>query len=167
MNSAVMFVALICASSPWIVKEIPATRSHSAAIPVDIAVVLDLAAAGISGGAGIPRVLNALSIAGASGEYALAGRSLQLGSEWSEAWVGCPGGAENPLAIALRPAWLSGIAPADLLSRHSRMLREDRHRRVRESAQRLAVHLVMPLGLCMLPAFVLLSLVPAVIGGAL
>ena len=36
--------------------------------------------------------------------------------------------------------------------------------RDREAAERLAVRLVLPLGLCHLPAFIILGIVPVVVG---
>ena len=42
-------------------------------------------------------------------------------------------------------------------------LRTSRAARAREDAERLAVRLVLPLGLCLLPAFVLMGLVPVMI----
>lgn len=67
------------------------------------------------------------------------------------------------VADCLRPAWVQGAAPgAALRAARDRHDREADARAV-EAAERLAVRLVVPLGLCLLPAFTLLGLVPAVI----
>lgn len=67
------------------------------------------------------------------------------------------------VAGCLRPAWEQGAAPASALrAARDRHDRETEARAV-EAAERLAVRVVVPLGLCLLPAFVLLGLVPAVI----
>jgi len=50
-----------------------------------------------------------------------------------------------------------------LLERTSASLREGRIRTAREAAAALGSKLVLPLGLCFLPAFVVLGIVPTVI----
>jgi hypothetical protein len=96
-----------------------------------------------------------------------AGRALLLGATWAEAWDGAPE-VLAPLVDALEPAWVDGAAPGPLLRQAAGSVRSTRHREAQEAAARLGVRLVLPLGLCFLPAFVLLGLVPVVLaaGGA-
>ncbi|KAE8762071.1 secretion system protein, partial [Georgenia thermotolerans] len=54
-------------------------------------------------------------------------------------------------------------APGPLLRRAAEAVRADRQRQAQEAAARLGVRLVLPLGLCFLPAFVLLGIVPVVV----
>ena len=120
-----------------------------------------------------------------------AGAALVLGAAWDEAWAAAgtewqgdasegrgsrtsrsfggvrPQGTRprtlDLVADCLRPAWEQGAAPgAALRAARDRHDREADARAV-EAAERLAVRLVVPLGLCLLPAFTLLGLVPAVI----
>jgi hypothetical protein len=146
---------------------------------VDVAVLLDLADAALGAGASVPGTLLALgrAISGPAPETAddggsgpvlgRAGRALLLGAPWDEAWDGSPGSL-GALADALEPAWLDGAAPGPLLRQAAGSVRATRHREAQEAAARLGVRLVLPLGLCFLPAFVLLGLVPVVLaaGGA-
>lgn len=120
-----------------------------------------------------------------------AGAALVLGAGWDEAWATVSASADAGAASArsrlgprtlrggrghpatpsvlglvagcLRPAWEQGAAPASALraarDRHDR----EAEARAVEAAERLAVRVVLPLGLCLLPAFVLLGLVPTVI----
>ena len=92
---------------------------------------------------------------------------LLLGATWTEAWADAPE-ILAPLADALEPAWVDGAAPGPLLRQAAASVRSTRHREAQEAAARLGVRLVLPLGLCFLPAFVLLGLVPVVLaaGGA-
>ncbi|MDR1633975.1 MAG: hypothetical protein LBS27_03430 [Bifidobacteriaceae bacterium] len=70
------------------------------------------------------------------------------------------------LRRALRPAWESGAEAGPLLEgARARAARADR-RRLAQGAARLGVHLMAPLGLCYLPAFVALGLAPVVISFA-
>ncbi len=145
-------------------------RGGAARPRVDPAVVLDLAAAGLDAGASIPGALVALGdalddagTAGADGEaLRRAAASLMLGSSWEEAWVGTPGRL-RALGDALEPAWVDGVAAGPLLTSAADRLRAGVARSAEEAAARLGVRLVVPLGLCFLPSFVLLGLVPVVL----
>ncbi len=57
----------------------------------------------------------------------------------------------------------TGVALAPLLRGLSADLRRSEHRRRQLAAARLGVTLVIPLGVCILPAFILLGIVPVVI----
>lgn len=68
------------------------------------------------------------------------------------------------LEACLRPGWEDGASPGPLLAGAAASLRAGRRAAQEEAAERLAVRLVVPLGLCFLPAFVVLGIVPVVIG---
>ncbi|MGP7960062.1 type II secretion system F family protein [Sanguibacter sp. A247] len=160
---------------PWVERAGPADDDP------DAGVVLELLALAVRTAA-LPDALRAVgdAVGGPTGRgLALAGAALRLGAPWDEAWRGCGGGAvpaqgrrrpdggQAPtLALVetcLRAAWEQGAAPAPAL-RAAR----DRHEReadvrAADAAEVLGVRVVVPLGLCLLPAFVLLGLVPAVI----
>lgn len=132
---------------------------------VDVTVVLDLLRAALGSGAGLPRALEAVgrAIGGPDGAGLVrAGAALLLGAGWAQAWESAP----PRLVIvgeALRPAWVHGAPPGDALRvARARLVHEGRAR-ARTAAARLGVRLVLPLGLCLLPAFVLLGLVPVMI----
>lgn len=62
----------------------------------------------------------------------------------------------------LRPGWEDGASPTALLVGTAAALRAGRRAADEEAAERLAVRLVVPLGLCHLPAFVVLGIAPVV-----
>ena len=185
-----LVVLALLAALPWAwpprvlppAADRPVTRP--AAGPVDVAVLLDLTDAALAAGASIPRALQAVGRAvdppGTRGTAAAragpgagagqgvgpalrqAGAALVLGATWAEAWQAAPGWLA-PLADALEPAWADGAAPGPLLRRAAEAVRADRQRQAQEAAARLGVRLVLPLGLCFLPAFVLLGIVPVVV----
>lgn len=133
--------------------------------PVDVTVVLDLLRAALGSGAGVPRALEAVgrAIGGADGEGLVrAGAALLLGAGWAQAWESAPA---RLLVVgeALRPAWVHGAPPGDALRVAGERLVHEGRARARTAAARLGVRLVLPLGLCLLPAFVLLGLVPVMI----
>ncbi|MCV2394902.1 type II secretion system F family protein [Actinotalea sp. M2MS4P-6] len=132
---------------------------------VGVALLLELLAAAHTAGASVPDALRAVGSAagGSRGEGLVrAATLLGMGAEWSEAWVAAP--AElSAVSDGLRPAWQDGTPPAGLLHAAA-----DRRRRARvadatEAAGRLGVRLLLPLGLCHLPAFVLVGLMPVLV----
>lgn len=161
----------LLAASPWVLRRRrrgqrrPPRAARRATPAVDVAVLLDLADAALEAGASVPGTLEALGRALDTGSHGTvlrrAGGALRLGAPWDEAWAGAPP-ALAPLADALEPAWVEGSAPGPLLRRAAAAVRAGRHRRAQEAAARMAVRLVLPLGLCFLPAFVLLGVVPVV-----
>lgn len=137
----------------------------------EAAVIVELLVAGLQTGAGIPRALQATGecMGGAAGrDLAAVGTALLLGAPWDHAWKLGPA-ALHFLARVLRPAWEHGAPPASVLAAtRARMTRQNAER-TEVAAQKLAVHLVLPLGLCFLPSFILVGVVPILfsLGGAL
>lgn len=133
---------------------------------VDEALVLDLAAAALSAGASVPGVLTSLGRALEEDGAGVVGRALLLGAAWEEAWEAPD---DEPwrrrrarLESCLRPGWEDGASPAALLAATAANLRAGRRARDEEAAERLSVRLVLPLGACHLPAFVILGIAPVV-----
>lgn len=132
---------------------------------VEVAVVLDLLGAALSAGAGIPRAIEATgrALGGPEGlALSSVAAALVLGAPWETAWSAAPA-RFAPLAGALRPAWTHGAAPREALRVAGLQISQDTDARARTEAARLGVRLVLPLGLCFLPAFVLIGLVPVLL----
>jgi hypothetical protein len=62
--------------------------------------------------------------------------------------------------------WQSGVEAAPLLDGAVRRAQQAERRRLSQAAARLGVHLMLPLGLCYLPAFICLGLMPVVLSFA-
>jgi hypothetical protein len=134
-------------------------------VDVDVAVLLALLDAATASGAGLPRALAAVgrAIGGADGRaMERASAALVLGAGWDVAWSGS-GHRLAPVAAALHATWTTGAAPGPALRSGAAQVRRDRRTAAREAAGRLGVRLVIPLGLCFLPAFVLIGLVPVMV----
>lgn len=140
----------------------PARAAPPQRLTVDPAVACDLVAVVIASGASVPNTLDALGAATGEEELRVAGRLLRLGAPWSEAVVDVPGSWQHVLD-PLRGAWRDGVDPTAALAVAAAGWRAQRAAHAREEAERLAVRLVLPLGLFLLPAFVLLGLVPVVL----
>lgn len=141
----------------------------AAAVPaeptVELPVLVELLAAAVRAGAGVPRALAATgdAVGGPDGDaLRAAARALQLGAGWEAAWRGAPPRLA-PLHRALRVAWADGAAPSDALRAARDEVLHARVAAARTASARLAVRLVLPLGACFLPAFVLVGLAPVLI----
>lgn len=132
---------------------------------LDVLVLLDLLDAAIAAGASLPRALGAVGDA-AGGNWGQvlvrASSGLVMGADWEAAWQGSPARLA-PVVAGLAPTWITGSAPGPALRAAAAQLRRQRRAAAREAAARLGVHLVLPLGLCFLPAFVLIGLVPVLV----
>jgi len=132
---------------------------------VELPVLLELLAAAMRAGAAVPRALEAAGDAvGGLDRTALraVARSLRRGAPWDVAWRGAPGRLDL-LQRALRGAWVDGAASSAALRAARDEALHERRAVARTAAARLAVRLVLPLGACFLPAFVLVGLAPVLI----
>ena len=134
-------------------------RARSVDEDTDPALACDLVAAGLAGGAAIPRVLDALAAACARESLAWTAHALRLGVPWDEAWEETPEWA-HPLRDALESSWTSGNAPETMLARSASWERRSRLAEAKTRAEELSVRLVGPLGACFLPAFLALGIAP-------
>lgn len=147
--------------------ETPATRAQRLRAVHDLPLAADLLAAALSAGAPVDRAASAVADAlqGPLGErLERTARSLRLGGTPAEAWAQLSDvvGAERLVAAAVRSS-ASGGALAGALTRLADDLRADRSVAAEAAARRAGVLIVLPLGLCFLPAFVLAGLVPVVV----
>ncbi len=132
---------------------------------IDVSVLLELVGAALTAGAGVPRGLAAAADAVDGADGAALGTvaaALRLGASWTEAWANVPARLDV-VGRALRPAWEEGAAPGAALAAAGDELRRARRDAARTAAARLSVQLVLPLGTCFLPAFVLVGLVPVLL----
>ena len=89
---------------------------------------------------------------------------LQIGAPWHHAWQRVRHQAPlDQLYSALSFSALTGAPSAALLYAEAEQRRRQSHRAVEKRAGALAVKLVVPLGLCSLPAFICLGVVPVVL----
>jgi Flp pilus assembly protein TadB len=92
---------------------------------------------------------------------------LRLGADPVSVWSQLASHAElGRLGATLRRATESGAPVVDALVRLGEDLRSVRRAAVEERVRRIEVKAAVPLGACLLPAFVLLAVVPLVAGSA-
>ncbi|MET3720682.1 MULTISPECIES: type II secretion system F family protein [unclassified Arthrobacter] len=134
----------------------------------DTAMMLDLVAAMLDAGSGIGRSLE-LVAASSSQDYSKALRpvvsALAIGADWETAWRSSE--VRLPEILELRDALgfaaLTGAPSSAILYAQAARLRRERFRAAEKRAASLGVKLVIPLGLCSLPAFICLGVVPVLL----
>ena len=131
--------------------------------PVDTALVLELLAAQLRAGLAPLAALGTLSEALNSRPLHTVCQRLQMGSGWGSAWSGSAAGTFGELRDALAPAYTGGAPSTALLLSLADAHRLNERRAAERAAGKLSVALVVPLGLCSLPAFICLGIVPILI----
>ena len=130
---------------------------------VDTALVLELLAAQLRAGLAPLAALGTLAEALNSRALHTVCQRLQMGSSWGSAWSGSAAGTFGELRDALAPAYTGGAPSTALLLSLADAHRLSERRAAERAAGKLSVALVVPLGLCSLPAFICLGIVPIII----
>jgi pilus assembly protein TadC len=161
--------ALAAVALDRVMRRVPpaAVRADQARMAAELPLAADLLAAGLRSGAPVDQAVGAVAqaLGGLLGEHlARVARSLRLGADPAEAWghLNAVTGAARLVRAAVRSS-ASGGALAGGLSRLADDLRADQVVAAGVAARRSGVLIVLPLGLCFLPAFVLAGLVPVVV----
>ncbi|MEW9874180.1 type II secretion system F family protein [Arthrobacter sp. HS15c] len=134
----------------------------------DTAMMLELVAAMLDAGSGIGRSLE-LVAATASPGYRRSLRpvvaALAIGADWETAWRSSEVRLPEILEMrdALGFAALTGAPSSAILYAQAARIRRERFRAAEKRAASLGVKLVIPLGLCSLPAFICLGVVPVLL----
>ena len=148
--------------------EVESAASHGAeqasnVPPVDTALVLELLAAQLRAGLAPLAALGTLAEALNSRPLHAVCQRLQMGSGWGSAWSGSAAGTFGELRDALAPAYTGGAPSTALLLSLADAHRLNERRAAERAAGKLSVALVVPLGLCSLPAFICLGIMPILI----
>lgn len=137
-------------------------ESHGPTID-EIPLILDLTAAMLGAGLSLTESLRALAVSVRScQDLSRVSRSLELGMSWDDAWATAPDNFA-PLESALAFSRLAGASSSSLLVDSAQAFRRQAHRHFEKKAAELGVKLIVPLGLCALPAFLLLGVGPLVL----
>ena len=134
----------------------------------DTSMMLELVAAMLDAGSGIGRSLE-LVAATASPGYRRSLRpvvaALAIGVDWETAWRSSEVRLPEILEMrdALGFAALTGAPSSAILYAQAARIRRERFRAAEKRAASLGVKLVIPLGLCSLPAFICLGVVPVLL----
>ncbi|WP_241661423.1 type II secretion system F family protein [Thermomonospora catenispora] len=143
-------------------------RERARRLAADVPVAADLLAACLRGGVSWPEAAEAVAeaLGGPLGaELCGITAKVRLGADPAEAWLALT--AEPSLASlgrAVARAVDSGAPLAPALTKIAEDRRRRAHAEAMARARAVGVYAIAPLGLCFLPAFVLLGIVPAIAG---
>ncbi|MFB9688448.1 type II secretion system F family protein [Amycolatopsis plumensis] len=161
---------IVTATGWWAIRRTrrPRPPAGDIAAKLRLAGTLDLLAACLRAGLPVPSALGAVAgVAPAAARTALTSTAglLALGSRPDEAWApvrAVPGFGE--LAAAAIRTSRSGAAFATAAGDLAGRLRDELATEAEERAERAGVALALPVGLCFLPAFFCLGVLPVVLG---
>jgi Flp pilus assembly protein TadB len=149
-------------------KEDPPNQRDLEQVAADLPFAADLMAACLLAGQPVSAATDtaAEAIAGPLGQrLSWVSRQLRLGADPEPTWAFLAHEpATGALARAMSRAAQSGAPVADVLTRLSDDAREATRAASVASARSVGVKAVAPLGLCFLPAFVLLGIIPVIAG---
>lgn len=148
--------------------EPPVVRREREEAASQLPILVDLLAAALVSGAPVDRAVVAVCDAwpgAASARLARARAALGLGVDPVTVWEEvATDAALAPLGRALARAAASGAPVAQTVARLADELAETARAGVEDRARSVGVRAAVPLGLCLLPAFVLLGIVPLAAG---
>jgi Flp pilus assembly protein TadB len=158
----------VFAGGRWLLRTAPGRRGAKTADPLQLASCWDLLAACLRGGLPVPVAVQAIATdapAQAADALRRTAGLLALGADPVSAWA--PALAEPltaELARGARRSARSGAALASVAEGLAATVRAGADDLAEARAQRAAVAVTGPLGLCFLPAFLCIGVVPVVIG---
>jgi len=169
-RAAPVAAALVSVAAWWFIgrTEPPAHRRMRHQVRSDLPHLVDLLAAALRGGAtpgdGIRMACGALPGPAADRLSAVTGR-LDLGVDPERVWTSLADDPDlAPLGRALARSHRTGAAVVATIERLADELARSARAHVEERARAVGVKAALPLGLCLLPSFLLLGIVPLVVG---
>lgn len=153
-----------------LVRGLPARaeRDRAHAVAADLPLALDLVAACLAAGSPLGPAVEVVGTAlgGPLGsELTAVAVALRLGSSAEQAWSRLAGDpVARPVARAVVRVSDSGAALATMMTRLAGEQRDRTRLAADAAAKRAGVLVVAPLGLCFLPAFLLLGVAPVILG---
>lgn len=149
---------------PWSFRKERSSRTSVGVASVPL--LLELLGTALDSGLTVQGALRAVAhIAepGIQGHLLRVVAGLEIGASWHSSWEGnTTRGDVAQIHDALSFGAVTGASAAPLLYAEAQRSRRSASRRAEKRAAALGVKLVLPLGLCSLPAFIALGIVPVV-----
>lgn len=174
--AVLLAAAVLCASGPVAVRRrlglgpvrsAPVSRPGAHPDPLATASALDVFAVCLSAGMSVAAAAAATAPSAPDRLGAVLRRAadlLALGADAETAWSPPPGESGDALTRLARRSASSGSALAQGVGELAEQSRQDAGHAATAAAERASVLIAGPLGLCFLPAFVCLGIVPVVAG---
>jgi len=164
-GSLFMIAVAVVATFAPVLRRRSRARRRDAAVFAAMPEVVDLLRLAVAAGYSVHQVLDIVAHRVPdpfAAPFADVRRRVALGSRLGDALdaLDSLGDPARPLAAAMRAAAFDGVPLAPALERVSFDARLQRRRAAETAARRLPVQLLLPLVLCVLPAFALLAIAP-------
>ncbi len=161
----VLIASAFAAQAVWLrrwtpIREMPGVGERLQEVPLPL--VLGMLSVAIRQGASISHALIVVGeiVSGKFGDgLQSAGRNLNQGVDWDDAWPD-----EGDLTLvrdAFASSWRTGSSPVNRLDAAVEQIDWNERSRIEQSAARLSIKLLLPTGLCFLPAFMALGVIPS------
>jgi hypothetical protein len=95
-------------------------------------------------------------------ELQVISKKLKLGNTWSFSWANCSP-TLSYIESSLEDAWNNGSSPESLIKLKIEQVRKDKLYRAKIAGEQLGVKIVIPLGLCFLPSFIFIGILPVIL----
>jgi len=155
--------ALVLLFAPSAPRALPRQSKAGPGRDQPVGLVLELSASLLESGLPVGAVLEVLgSVMPPCAPLRTVARCLEMNMDWEQAWQECPAWLE-PVQRALRFSQGSGARSAFLLRNAAALHRRERVKTAQEIGAQFGTKLVLPLGLCALPAFIALGVVPIIV----
>ncbi len=155
-------LGMLLMGAGWLTsKRMVARAARTGQRAYDAAFAMTLMQAGVESGSSIPTVIDAVGHSMRVHKLCECAQMLKEGASWWEAWAQVPGDF-LPIAHMMQVAWEEGSSPVVLLQHGAQLERRHMQRSIEQAHARLGVRLMLPLGLCYLPAFIALGVIPVI-----
>ncbi|MDR7301715.1 type II secretion system F family protein [Haloactinomyces albus] len=159
---------VVTPATGWLCHRLLKRRAHGSTDPLRLASGWDLLAAGLRAGLPIPATVRAVAAeftGGAEAALLEVAECLALGADPVSAWERAMRHPDTvELARSARRAARTGSGLAGVAEGIAAQARASMDEHAQARAQRAAVWVSAPLGLCFLPAFLCLGVAPVVVG---
>lgn len=136
---------------------------------VDPILFIDLMVMGLKSGSSVTKIFETLSEVTGNSNYQKIAKKLLLGLSWKEAYKNtCFVHDLNYVQIfkVLEQNWCDGTSPIGNLQQAKTRISRERKEKIHVNIAKLGTKLTLPLGVCYLPSFISLGLLPIVISSS-
>lgn len=155
--------AIICMKLKFTyVKNIVNTKNEKVELPVEI--TLELFKLCLKTGYDIKTTcikLSAITTRSTSLELYEIGKRLEYGQCWDDVFKNCM--LLVKLKEALKQSYLTGASAENILNEQVKAIHREKTYLIDETIEKLSVKIILPLGLCYLPSFIFIGIIPIVI----
>jgi hypothetical protein len=138
--------------------------------PLDFLLIASLIRVCLRAGEPLSHALKSIGECGSIPSLSWIGQMLDEGEEWSESWRAAlcrfPCTQLRILESALEDSWQLGVSADTRLQRVIHRQEEGLRSQIESVSSRLSIRLLVPVGLCFLPAFILIAVVPSIVSYA-